>query len=76
MNPLLNPSILDCADIMYDKAVNKSFKIKIEAVQYNASMVITGAIRETSRERLYHFPLFICKKFQALIMNTTLPDQI
>ena len=51
---MLNPSILDCADIMYHKAVNKSFKIKIEAVQYNASMVITGAIRETSRERLYH----------------------
>ena len=44
--------LLDYADI-YDKPYNKSFKEKREAVQYNACLTITGAIRGTSRERLY-----------------------
>ena len=34
--------LLDYADIIYDKPVNESFKRKLQAVQYNASLVITG----------------------------------
>ena len=45
--------LLDYADIIYDKPYNESFKEKLEAVQYNACLAITGAIRGTSRERLY-----------------------
>ena len=45
--------ILDYADIIYDKPFNKSFKRKIEMVQYRAALVITGAIKGTSRDRLY-----------------------
>ena len=45
--------LLDYADIIYDKPYNESFKEKLEAVQYNACLSITGAIRGTSRERLY-----------------------
>ena len=40
--------LLDCADIIYDKPYNESFKEKLEAVQYNACLA-----RGTSRERLY-----------------------
>ena len=45
--------LLDYADIIYDKPYNESFKEKLEAVQYNVCLAITGAIRGTSRERLY-----------------------
>ena len=44
---------LDYADIIYDNPINDSFREKIERVQYTASLVITGAIKGTSRERLY-----------------------
>ena len=45
--------ILDYADIIYDKPFNESFKRKIEMVQYKAALMITGAIKGTSRDRLY-----------------------
>ena len=44
---------LDYADIIYDKPFNESFKRKIEMVQYKAALVITGAIKGTSSDRLY-----------------------
>ena len=43
---------LDYADITYDRPCNESLKGKIEAVQYNAFLAITGAIRGTYWERL------------------------
>ena len=39
--------ILDNADIIYDKPLTEPFKEKLEVVQYNAAIVITGAIRGT-----------------------------
>ena len=42
---------LDYADIIYDKPFNESFKTKIEITQYRAALVITGAIKGTSRDR-------------------------
>ena len=44
---------LDYADIIYDQPHNQSLSDRIESVQYNAALAITGAIRGTSRERLY-----------------------
>ena len=44
--------LLDYADIIYDKPYTELFKEKLEAVQYNACLAITRAIRGTSRERL------------------------
>ena len=46
-------SHLDYADVIYDKSFNDYFKEKLEKVQYSASIIITGAIKDTSRERLY-----------------------
>ena len=44
---------LDYGDIIYDEAFNNSFHQKIEYLQYNAGLAITGAIRGTSREKIY-----------------------
>ena len=45
--------ILDYADIIYEKPHKGSLIEKIEQVQDNACLVITGAFKGTSRERLY-----------------------
>ena len=44
---------LDYGDIIYDRAYNTSFHQNIESIQYNAALPITGAVRGTSREKLY-----------------------
>ena len=44
---------LDYGDIIYDRAYNTSFHQSIESVQYNAALAIMGAVRGTSREKLY-----------------------
>ena len=45
--------ILDYGDIIYDKPHKGSFIEKIEQVQCNACLVITGAFKSISRELLY-----------------------
>ena len=44
---------LDYADIIYDNPGNKSFIDKLESIQYNAALAITGCIRGTSRDKIY-----------------------
>ena len=44
---------LDDGDVIYDQAYTASFHHKIESVQYNSALAITGAIRGTSKEKLY-----------------------
>ena len=44
---------LDYGDALYDQAFSNYFHAKIESIQYNASLAITGAIRGTSREKIY-----------------------
>ena len=46
-------SLLDYRDIIYDQACKVPFHQKIDSIQYNAALAITGAIRGTSREKLY-----------------------
>ena len=45
--------ILDYGDIICDRAYSTSFHQNIESIQYNAASAITGAVRGTSREKLY-----------------------
>ena len=45
---------LDYGDIIYDYPENAHFVEKLEKVQYNACLAITGCFRGTSREKLYH----------------------
>ena len=44
---------LDYGDILYDQKFNNSFRERLESIQYNATLAITGAIRGSSREKLY-----------------------
>ena len=44
---------LDYADVIYDQPHNEKFCSTIESIQYNAALAITGAIRGTSKERIY-----------------------
>ena len=44
---------LGYGDIVYDKPNNETFINKIEKAQYDAAFIIIGAIRGTSREKLY-----------------------
>ena len=45
---------LDYGDIIYDQAYNALFHQKLESIQYNSALAITGAIRGTSTEKLYN----------------------
>ena len=45
---------LDYGDVIYDQPNNEALCSRIESVQYNAALAITGAIKGSSRERLYH----------------------
>ena len=44
---------LDYGDILYDQVYNMFFHQKLESIQCNACLVITGAIQGTSKEKLY-----------------------
>ena len=49
---LVRPN-LGYSEINFDKPNNKSFKSRIESIQYKTCIAITGAIQGTSRERCY-----------------------
>ena len=44
---------LDHSDVLYDQAFNNSFHAEMKHIQYNACLAITGAIRGSSREKIY-----------------------
>ena len=44
---------LDYSDAIYDQHYNNSFHQKLESIQYNAALAITGAIRGFSSEKVY-----------------------
>ena len=46
-------SHLDYGDVTHDQPSNATFSSKTESIQYNATIAITGAIRGSSREKLY-----------------------
>ena len=43
---------LDYGDIIYNKAFHEFFHGKLESLQYNATLAITGAIRGSSNEKI------------------------
>ena len=44
---------VDYDNMIYDKPFNESFKTKIEMIQYQAALAITGVINGTSLDCLY-----------------------
>ena len=58
---------LDYGDVIYDQAYNISFHQKQGSIQYNPTLAIIGAIRGTSREKLYHELDFESLEFEFLV---------
>ena len=46
-------SHLDYGDVLYDQAFSNSLRAKMESLQYIAVLAIRGAIRGTSKEKIY-----------------------
>ena len=46
-------SYLDYGDIIYHKAFNESFYVKLESIQYNATLTTTGAIKGLLPKKIY-----------------------
>ena len=44
---------MNYGNFIYDQAYNASFHRKLELIQYNAALAITGATRRTSKEKIY-----------------------
>ena len=44
---------LDYGDIIFGQVFNKSFNDNVESIPYNASLAITGAIRDILKEKLH-----------------------
>ena len=44
---------LSCGDVVYDHPSSDAFSNKLETVQYNATLAITGAIKGTSHKKLF-----------------------
>ena len=44
---------LDYSDIIYDQPNKENLNQKIERIQHNTTLAITGAIKETYQSRLY-----------------------
>ena len=44
---------LDYRDILFDQIYNSSFHEKLESIQYNVCLALTGAIRGSSKEKIY-----------------------
>ena len=44
---------IDYGGVIFDQTYNKTFHQKLENIQYNASLAITGATRGNSKEKLY-----------------------
>ena len=47
-------SHLDYCDVIYDKLCKEKLTDTVESIQYNAALAITGAIKGTSKEKLYN----------------------
>ena len=45
---------LDYGDTIYDQSYNTSFHQRLESLQYNGALAVTGSIRGTSKEKLHN----------------------
>ena len=63
---------LDCCDVLYDQPNTESLCQKIESVQYNAALAITGAIKGTSHMKLYNELGLESLKFRRLFRKLCL----
>ena len=64
-------SHLGYGDVIFDQAFNNSFRQRLESIQYNAALAITGAIRRTSRKSSIKVPTIqkMVSKIISLLQN-------
>ena len=55
---------LDYGDVIYEQLNNKTYTQRIERIQYNAALAVTGAIKGTSQIKLYTELAFESLKFR------------
>ena len=55
---------LDYGDVIYEQLNNKTYTQRIERIQYNAALAVTGAIKGTSQSKLYTELAFESLKFR------------
>ena len=53
MNKSSAQTYLGYGHFIHDQAYNIYFQNKIESIQYNATLTVTGTIRASTREKLY-----------------------
>ena len=46
-------SHFDYADVVYDQIYNSSFHEKLESIQYNTALAVTGAVRGSHSEKRF-----------------------
>ena len=63
---------LDYGDILHNKTNNEHLQNKMEKVQYQACLVITGVIQGTSREPVYDEHFFHIEWTNGMILNSRL----
>ena len=63
---------LDYSDVLYDQAFSNSFHAKMESIQYNACLAITGALWGTPGEKIYQElgleSLQLCRWYRKLCL--------
>ena len=63
---------LDYCDVLYNQAFNFLFYEKLESIQYNDCLALTGVIRGTSKENIYQeldlASLQICRWYRKLCL--------
>ena len=63
---------LDYADAIYDQHYNNSFPKKLESVEYNTALGITGFIKGSSREKTLSKVRFEILKTMAVVYKILL----
>ena len=63
---------LDYRDVIYDEAYKERLHQKLESIQYNACLALSGAIRGSSREKIYQESGFGIPPTSTLVWETFL----
>ena len=68
---------LNYGDVIYDQPNNSRFSDKIETVQHNAALAITGAVRGNPKEKLYQDRRWLRRmSYLYKIISTKLPPYL
>ena len=60
---------LDFENVVFDQAFDNSFHKRLEYIQHDAALAITGVIGGTSKEKLYQKLTFQSRQFKRWLEN-------